>query len=79
MRKIWFRVGMEADVTDEEMEELMKYSHQIDGERDTNKAEEIMRNLIKRGELSGETYILGKDNGGADDYDNPPKEINFLL
>ena len=55
MRKIWFRVGMEADVTDEEMEELMKYSHQVDGECDTNKAEEIMRSLIKRGELSGET------------------------
>lgn len=76
--KIWFRVGMETDITPEEMDVLLAYSGQIDGERDCIKAHCIMEKLIKTGELSGETYILGKNNGGADDYDNPEEEISFL-
>lgn len=76
--KIWFRVGMEADVTSEEMNVLLAYNGQIDGERDATKAHYIMKKIIERAELSGETYILGKDNGGVDDYDNPDEEIDFL-
>lgn len=76
--KIWFRVGMEADITPEEMDVLLAYSGQIDGESDCRKAYCIMEKLIKTGELSGETYILGKNNGGADGYDNPEEEITFL-
>ena len=77
--KIWFRVGMEADVTEEEMNVLLVYSGQKDGERDVIKAHSIMEKIIERAELRGETYILGKNNGGAaDDYDNPDEEIDFL-
>lgn len=79
MAKIWFRVGMEAEITDEEMKELLIYSGQAEGERDCRKAEAIMKNIIERAELSGETYILGKDCGGVDFYDNPEKEVNFLF
>ena len=79
MKKIWFRVGMEADVTEEEMKELLIYSGQAKGVRDCRKAEAIMRNIIERAELSGETYILGKDCGGVDNYDNPEEEVNFLF
>jgi hypothetical protein len=77
--KIWFRVGMEADITPEEMDVLLIYSGQKYGEREPRKAHYIMKKIIERAELSGETYILGKDNGGAlDDYDNPDEEIDFL-
>ena len=79
MAKIWFRVGMEADATDEEMKELLVYSGQAEGVRDCRKAEKVMKDIIEKAELSGETYILGKDCGGVDDYDNPEKEINFLF
>ena len=79
MKKIWFRVGMEADVTEEEMKELLIYSEQVEGEYDSEKANTIMMDIIKRAELSGETYILGKNCGGVDDYDNPEEEVNFLF
>lgn len=65
--KIWFRVGMEADITQEELERLRSGD------------EKLMKQVISRGELSGETYIVGKDNGGVDEYDNPNKEISFLI
>lgn len=77
--KIWFRVGMEADVTPEEMDVLLTYSGQKDGVRDSIMAHAVMEKIIERAELSGETYILGKNNGTAvDDYDNPDEEIDFL-
>ena len=79
MAKIWFRVGMEAEITDEEMRELLIYSGQAVGCRDSIKAHSIMEKLIGKAELSGETYILGKDCGGVDEYDNPDKEISFLF
>ena len=79
MAKIWFRVGMEANVTEEEMKELLIYSGQLEGERDCRKAHAMMENIVKRAELSGETYIVGKDYGGVDDYDNPKEEVNFLF
>lgn len=58
--KIWFRVGMEADVTEEEMNTLLIYSGQKEGEREPIKAHNIMEKIINGAELSGETYILGK-------------------
>jgi hypothetical protein len=75
--KIWFRVGMEADITEKEMNELLVYSGQADGKRDVEKAHSIMESIIKRAELSGETYIVA-DNCGLDGYDNPDEEIDFL-
>ena len=77
--KIWFRVGMESDITDEEMNVLLIYSGQKEGERNMRKAHSIMEKIINRGELSGETYIVGKSNGGVDNYNNPEEEINFLF
>lgn len=79
MAKIWFRAGMEADISDEEMKELLIFSGQATGERNGEKAHEIMRKIIERAELSGETYIVGKECGGVENYDNPPQEINFLF
>ena len=79
MAKIWFRVGMEADISDEEMNELLIFSGQATGVRDCRKAHKIMSNIIERADLSGETYILGKDCGGVDNYDNPEEEVNFLF
>lgn len=69
MKKIWFRVGMEAEVTDEELKELKEGDHRY----------KLMQKVISSAKLSGETYILGKDCGGVDDYDNPEEEINFLF
>ena len=69
MSKIWFRVGMEADVTEKELEDL----------RESKNRYELMKRIIESATLSGDTYILGKDCGGVDDYDNPEKEINFLF
>lgn len=77
MAKIWFRVGMEADVTEKELKELLIYSGQAEGERDCRKTYAIMEDIIKRAELSGETYIVGKNCGCLEDYDNPEEEINF--
>ena len=79
MAKIWFRAGYEANVTDEEMEALLIYSGQKEGETESEKAYGIMESIIDRAILSGETYILGKDCGSVDDYDNPEKEISFLF
>lgn len=76
-KKIWFRAGMEAEITSEEMNELLIYSGQLSGESNRSKAYCIMKKLIKNGKLLGETYILGKNTGGADEYDNPDEEITF--
>lgn len=70
MAKIWFRVGMEAEITDEELNVLMNTSFA---------SGILMQKIIERAELSGETYIIGKNNGGVDDYDNPDEEISFLF
>ena len=79
MKKIWFRVGMECEITDEEMNLLLIYSGQIGGVRDVRKVYAVMKEIIKRATLSGETYILGKDCGGVDVYDNPKEEVGFLF
>lgn len=65
MKKIWFRVGMEVEISDDELMDL-KYS------------EELMKELISRAELSGETYIPDKYNG-CEEYDNPDSEISFIF
>lgn len=70
---------MEADISGEELKELLIFSGQESGERDSKKAHEIMGNIIERAVLSGETYIVGKECGGVENYDNPPKEVNFLF
>lgn len=69
MAKIWFRVGMKADITEKELADL----------RESKNRYKLMERIIESATLSGETYILGKDCGGVDDYDNPEKEINFLF
>ena len=67
MVKIWFRVGMEAKITKEELDALK-----------VGNSEELMMEIIKRAELSGETYIPEKFDS-CEDYDNPDKEIDFLF
>ena len=70
--RIWFRVGMEADVTEEELNMLQDGS--------CCDSHELMKDVIQRADLSGETYILGKENGfDIEGYDNPEKEIDFLF
>lgn len=78
-KKIWFRIGMEAEITEEEYNTLLIYSGQLPGERDCRAAHAIMQKMIATGETSGETYIVGKNCGGVEDYDNPEEEINFLF
>ena len=37
-----------------------------------------MKEIIKRSELSGETYIVGKNNAlDMGNYDNPDEDIDF--
>lgn len=67
MARIWFRVGMEADISEEELISLTK-----------EKSEDLMTEIIKRAKLSGETYIPEKYNG-CENYDNPDSEIGFLF
>lgn len=69
MAKIWFRVGMEAEISEEELDALQTKSHE--------EAKKLMREIINKSELSGETYILGKNNGDVYDYDNPDEDISF--
>ena len=77
--RIWFRVGMEADVSKEDMDVLLIYGGQKHGQVSDNDAYEVMKKIIQSGQLSGETYILGKNNvDNLVGYDNPNEEINFL-
>ena len=74
MKKIWMKVGMDVDISDEEYAELMSASEN----EEHQKLEQIFRKMIDRGIPSGESYILGKDDvWGLDDYDNPPAEISI--
>lgn len=67
MARIWFRVGMEAEVTEKELE-ILKETKFASGV--------LMQKIIERAELSGETYIPEKYNG-CEDYDNLDVEISF--
>lgn len=74
MKKIWMKVGMDVDITDEEYAELIDASQN----EDYRKLEVLFRKMIDRGVPSGESYILGKDDvWGLEDYDNPPAEISI--
>ena len=74
MKRIWMKVGMDVDITDEEYAELMSASEN----EDHRKLEALFRRIIDRGVPSGESYILGKDDvWGLEDYDNPPAEISI--
>lgn len=70
LNTIWFRAGMEAQISDEEMEVLTNYG-------DREKPTQLMKRIIGRAILNGETYILGKDCSELDGYDNPAREIIF--
>ena len=64
--KIWIRVGMEADITVEELENLR------------NGDEETMKKIIQKAEISGETYVPDCDyNEGI--YENREDYIEFLF
>lgn len=74
MKKIWMKVGMDVEMTDEEYAELMDASQN----EDYRKLESLFKRIIKKGVPSGESYILGKDDvWGLEDYDNPPVEISI--
>lgn len=76
MKKIWMRMGADVFLTDEEYNELMKAQSNGDYE----KLEEIVEKMTRTCILSGETYILGKNNGfDYNDYDNPDEEISVLF
>lgn len=79
MKKIWMRVGMEADLTDEQYEELLKAEGIVGGTVDLSGRDSIIKNMIKNATLSGETYIVGKNLGGVADYDNPDEEISTFF
>lgn len=70
LNTIWFRVGMEAQISDEEMLILTK-------DTDRKKANQLMKEIITKSILSGETYILS--NYDLDGYDNPDKEVDFYF
>ena len=55
--KIWFRVGMGADITVDELEKLK------------NGDSELAKEIIERAELGGETYVPDCDYN-ADIYGN---------
>lgn len=74
MKRIWMKVGMDVDITDEEYAELMDASQN----EDYRKLEALFRKMIEKGVPSGESYILGKDDvWGLEDYDNPTAEISI--
>lgn len=74
MKKIWMKVGMDVDITDEEYAELMSAAEN----EEHQKLEKIFRKMIDKGTPSGESYILGKDDvWGLEEYDNPPAEISI--
>ena len=64
--KIWFRVGMEADITVDELEKLKSGD------------EELAKEIIRRAELGGETYVPDCDyNEGI--YEDGENYIEFLF
>lgn len=64
--KIWIRVGMEADITKEELEKIK------------NGDEEVMKSIIQKAELNGDTYVPYCDQNDII-YDNNEDYIEFLF
>lgn len=75
MKRIWMRVGMDVELTDEEYDDLLK----ADSDGNYIRLERLFSHMIATGAPSGETYIIGKNNGGVEDYDNPDEEISVLF
>ena len=75
MKRIWMRVGMDVELTDEEYDDLLK----ADSDGNYMRLERLFSRMIATGAPSGETYIIGKNNGGVEDYDNPDEEISVLF
>ena len=75
MKRIWMRVGMDVELTDEEYDDLLKANE--DG--NYIRLERLFSRMIADGAPSGETYILGKNDCNLDDYDNPDEEISVLF
>lgn len=89
MKKVWFRVGMEAEIPDSDWNILKKlenspvYKNRNGkyttantpiSQKDIDSAVEIIHNMIISGSLSGETYI--PESWGDNHYANN-EEINF--
>lgn len=75
MKRIWMRVGMDVELTDEEYDDLLKANE--DG--NYIRLDRLISRMIANGAPSGETYIVGMNNGGVDGYDNPDEEISVLF
>lgn len=71
MQRIWFRVGMEAEISKEELDILKS--------EEWTKKEKLMHEIIEKAVLSGETYIPGQLNACVEDYDNPEEDIDFMF
>lgn len=74
MKKLWGRVGVEVDFTDEEYYTLTELINNKDWVGANNFLEEILKEKAK---LNGETYFPANLNFGRDDCDNPDEELNF--
>lgn len=75
MKRIWIRVGMDVELTDEEYNDLLKAND--DG--NYIRLDRLISRMIINGAPSGEIYIVGKNDGCPDDYDNPDEEISVLF
>lgn len=75
MKRIWMRVGMDVELTDEEYNDLLKANE----DRNYIRLDRLISRMIVNGAPSGETYIFGKNNGCPGDYDNPDEDIEVLF
>ena len=75
MKRIWMRVGMDVDLTDEEYNDLLK----ANGDGNYIRLDRLISCMIVNGAPSGETYSVGENDGCPDDYDNPDEEISVLF
>ena len=76
MKKMWARIGVEINLTDEEYEKFIKYANGDASERETS--ESLFLQFLKNKEkthLNGESYF--PDEIYCEGYDNPEYEINF--
>jgi hypothetical protein len=78
MKRLWARVGMSFELSDEEYEEFITNCRGDNTQR--LKAENTLINWIESGiaEFDGETYFPEQGCFGDDDTDNV-EELSFLL
>lgn len=75
-KKIWFRAGMEIELSDDQYNKLLEL-HET---RNHAELERFVEWMVRNGTMSGETYIPEYENGlDGTDYDNPDKEISVLM